>query len=167
MPAGRTYNGQVTTRTFVLIPALVAVLGLGAAIQAQKTPGATKVEVFKTATCGCCGKWVEHMKAQGFDVSFKDIDQAELDKVKAKYGVPRDAHSCHTAIVGPYVVEGHVPGSEIKKLMKDRPAIAGIAVPGMPLGSPGMEVSGVKPQPYNVLSIDKQGRTQVFSTIRP
>jgi hypothetical protein len=157
----------VRLRTLLAAPALVAAIAISAPAQAQKPPAPTKVEVFKTATCGCCGKWVEHLKTEGFDVSFKDIDQAELDKVKAKYGVPREAHSCHTAVVGPYVVEGHVPASEIKKIMKDRPAVVGIAVPGMPLGSPGMEVSGVKPQPYNVLSIDKQGRTQVFSTIRP
>jgi hypothetical protein len=149
------------------IAALGLALTVSPAAQGKGTAASPKVEVFKTATCGCCGKWVQHLKAEGFEVTFKDVEQAELDKVKAKYGVPREAHSCHTAIVGAYVVEGHVPASEVKRLIKERPAVVGLAVPGMPLGSPGMEVSGVKPHPYNVLSIDKQGRTQVFSTIRP
>ena len=157
----------MTFRHLIVLPALALSLGFTPLAQGQRAAAGPKVEVFKTATCGCCSKWVEHLKAEGFDATYKDIDQAELDKVKAKYGVPRDAHSCHTALVGSYVVEGHVPASEIKRLLKERPSVVGIAVPGMPLGSPGMEVSGVKPHPYNVISIDRQGRTQVFSTIRP
>ena len=161
------YNGCMTFRHLIVLPVLALSLGLAPIAQGQRNAAATKVDVFKTATCGCCSKWVDHLKAEGFEVTFQNIDQTELDKVKAKYGIPREAHSCHTALVGAYVIEGHVPASEIKRLLKERPAVVGIAVPGMPLGSPGMESSGVKPQPYNVLSIDKQGRTQVFSTIRP
>lgn len=155
------------SRFIVALAALAVALGVTPSGQAQRGATGPAVEVFKTATCGCCGKWVEHMRAAGFNVTFTDIDQAELDKVKAKHGVPRALHSCHTALVGGYVVEGHVPASEVKRLLKEKPAVAGLAVPGMPLGSPGMEVSGVKPHPYNVLTFDKQGKTTVFSTQRP
>lgn len=155
---------MVKTRSLFIPPVLALAIAVGVSAQAPKP---TKIEVFKTATCGCCSKWVDHLKAQGFEVTFKNIDQAELDKVKAKYGVPAEAASCHTALVGSYVVEGHVPASEVKRLLKERPAVAGLAVPGMPLGSPGMESPGMKAHPYDVLSIDRQGRTKVFATIRP
>jgi len=85
--------------------------------------------------------------------------------VKDKHNVPRQARSCHTALVGGYVIEGHVPAADIQRLLKERPAILGLAVPGMPIGSPGME--GPNPQPYNVLAFDKKGQTSVFSTQRP
>ena len=126
-----------------------------------------KMDVFKTATCGCCSKWIDHMKAAQFDVRFVDMPQAEIDKLKAKHGVPPRASSCHTALVGGYVVEGHIPASEVKRLLKERPAVVGLAVPGMPAGSPGMEVPGYQAPPYNVMSFDKQGRMQVFSTQKP
>src|SRR5262245_57211340 len=89
-----------------------------------------KIDVFKTATCGCCSKWIDHMKAAGFDVRFVDMPQAELDKVRAKQGVPAAASSCHTALVGGYVVEGHVPAGDVKRLLKERPAVVGLAAPG-------------------------------------
>ena len=133
----------------------------------QRSPARPKMEVFKTSTCGCCSKWVDHMKAAQFDVRFVDMPQAELDKVRAKHGVPAAATSCHTALVGGYVVEGHIPASEVKRLLTERPPIAGLAVPGMPAGSPGMEVPGITPPPYNVVSFDKQGRMRVFSTVKP
>jgi hypothetical protein len=84
--------------------------------------------------------------------------------LKAKHGVPRQAQSCHTALVSGYVIEGHVPAADVQRLLKERPAIAGLALPGMPVGSPGMEVPGVKAQPYEVLAFDKMGRTSVFAT---
>ena len=95
------------------------------------------------------------------------MPQAELDKVKAKHGVPAAAASCHTALASGYVFEGHIPATEVKRVLKERPKVVGLAVPGMPLGSPGMEVPGRRPQPYNVLSFDQHGKTQVFSTQRP
>lgn len=133
----------------------------------QRSPERPRMDVFKTSTCGCCSKWIDHMRAANFDVRFVDMPQAELDKLKAKRGVPAEASSCHTALVGGYVVEGHIPASDVKRLLKERPAIVGLAVPGMPAGSPGMEVAGIIPPPYNVVSFDKQGRTRVFSTVRP
>lgn len=141
---------------------------LGVAPLAQtKTPAGPAMSVYKTPTCGCCSKWVDHMKHAGFRVTVTDMPQASLDTVKSKHEVPASVHSCHTAVVDGYVIEGHVPASEVKRLLKERPKVTGIAVPGMPLGSPGMEVSGVTPQPYDVVSFDAQGKTKVFATIKP
>jgi hypothetical protein len=89
-----------------------------------------------------------------------------MTAIKTKHGVPRQARSCHTALVGGYVVEGHVPAEDVRRLLKQRPAVAGIAVPGMPIGSPGMEVAGMKPQPYDVLAFTKSGETSVFASHR-
>jgi len=125
------------------------------------------LEVYKTPTCGCCSKWVDHMRAAKFQARVTDMPQAELDKVKAKHGVPATLNSCHTAIVGNYIVEGHIPADQVKRLLKERPAVAGIAVPGMPIGSPGMEVPGRQGLPYNVFTFDKKGHTQIFSTVKP
>ena len=135
--------------------------------QAQRTAGPS-VDVFKSATCGCCAKWVEHMRNAGFTVHVSDLAEPELQKIKARYGVPASARSCHTARVEGFTVEGHVPLEDVARLLRDKPAdIKGIAVPGMPLGSPGMEVSGVKAHPYNVLTFDKQGATTVYSVQKP
>jgi hypothetical protein len=125
------------------------------------------VEVYKTATCGCCAKWVDHMRAAKFQTRVTDLSQDELNQVKAKHGLPPRLGSCHTALVGGYVVEGHIPAESVKRLLKERPAIAGIAVPGMPTGSPGMEVPGAPTPPYSVLAFDKQGGLQVFATVTP
>lgn len=132
-----------------------------------KPPAGPAVSVYKTPTCGCCSKWVDHMKNAGFRVTVTDMPQQSLDNVKGKHKVPAAVHSCHTAIVDGYVVEGHVPAAEVKRLLKERQKVTGIAVPGMPLGSPGMEVSGMTAHPYDVLSFDAQGKTKVFSTIKP
>jgi hypothetical protein len=142
-----------------------AALGLALAIAASARPpaaaaGPTTITVYKTPTCGCCAKWVEHMKANGFAPTVHDLP--ELSAIKAKHGIPPDLQSCHTAIVDGYVVEGHVPADVVQKMLKDRPKAAGIAVPGMPMGSPGMEQGGVK-DPYDVLTFDAAGRTGVFA----
>ena len=157
---------EIMTSRWMLTTVVAIVLSAMPSAQ-RKAPVLPSVEVFKTPTCGCCSKWVDHMKAGGFPVQFVDMPQAELDKVKAKHGVPQQVHSCHTALVGGYVVEGHIPASEVKRLLKERPRVVGLAVPAMPLGSPGMEVPGVQPRPYNVLSFDKQGKTEVFSVQKP
>lgn len=138
---------------------LTATIG---AVTAQR-PGTTAavVDVHKSPTCGCCAAWVVHLREAGFTVRVSDTEK--LDEIKAARGVPRQAQSCHTAVVGGYVVEGHVPAADVQRLLKERPAIAGLAVPGMPIGSPGMEVQGMKPQPYQVLAFDKQGATSVFA----
>lgn len=151
-----------------LLILLVLLASLGTSPFAQGARGGSQaVDVFKTPDCGCCAKWVDHMKASGYEVRFVNMPREELDKVKGKHGVPAPLHSCHTALAGGYVLEGHMPASEVKRLLKKRPKVVGLAVPGMPLGSPGMEVTRVKPQPYDVLTFDKQGKTQVYSTQKP
>ncbi|MGC4082933.1 MAG: DUF411 domain-containing protein [Vicinamibacterales bacterium] len=112
----------------------------GLRLSAQGKPQMT---VYKSSTCGCCSKWVEHMQANGFEMKAIDVD--DIDKVKRERGVPDAAVSCHTGIISGYIVEGHMPATAVKKMLAEKPAIVGIAVPGMPMGSPGMEVpSGQK-----------------------
>ena len=103
--------------------------------------------VYKTPTCGCCSKWVDHVKAAGFTV--KTIDQPDLSELRADVGVTKALSSCHTALVGGYVIEGHVPAHAIKRLIAEKSSGRGLAVPGMPIGSPGME--GGTPETYNVI----------------
>ena len=122
----------------------------------QRPPSAT---VYKTATCGCCAKWVDHMRAQGFVVKVHDVD--DIGSVKAKFGVPRELGSCHTAVVGGYVIEGHVPADAVKRLLRERPKVAGLAVPGMPVGSPGMEQPG-RQDPYAIVSFDQAGQRRIY-----
>ncbi len=106
-----------------------------------------------------------HLREKGFDVKTNEIAVDEVNAVKKKHGVPRRLWSCHTGIVEGYVIEGHVPGEVILRLLKEKPAVAGLGVPGMPSGSPGME--GPNPRPYDVFSFDKQGRLKVYAHIKP
>lgn len=131
-------------------------------VRAQQPPP-TVVEVYKTSTCGCCSKWVDHLKQNGFTVKATDV--ADINAIKVQHGVPVDAASCHTALVGGYVVEGHVPAASVRRLLRERPAVVGIAVPGMPIGSPGME--GPNPEAYDVVTFDKAGALKVYQSIRP
>jgi hypothetical protein len=119
------------------------------------------IEVYKDPTCGCCAKWVEHLQAHGFTAHM--TNSRDVASVKASHGVPRQVQSCHTAIVDGYVVEGHVPAADVRRLLTERPAIAGLAVPGMPVGSPGMEMPGARAQAYEVLAFDRSGNTHVFA----
>ena len=139
----------------------VLVIGSVATLVGQQQPRPT-VDVYKSATCGCCSKWVEHLQASGFTV--RTTNREDLADLKAKHGVPRRVQSCHMAVVNGYVVEGHVPAADVQRLLKERPAIVGLAVPGMPIGSPGMEMAGRKPQPFEVLAFDKDGQTRVFAS---
>lgn len=118
-----------------------------------------KVTVYKTATCGCCKKWVSHLEANGFEVA--SVDTQDLRLIKSMSGIEPKHASCHTAQVEGYVVEGHVPADDIKRLLAERPEARGLTVPGMPMGSPGMEVP--QPQHYQVLLLDKDGSTSVFA----
>jgi hypothetical protein len=120
------------------------------------------VDVYKSPTCGCCSAWVEHLRSHGFTARVVETD--DVDRLKDERGVPRQVRSCHTAIVGGYVIEGHVPAQDIQRLLKERPQVAGIGVPGMPIGSPGMEVNGMKPQAFDVIAFTKQGATRVFAS---
>lgn len=118
-----------------------------------------ELTVYKTPTCGCCGKWAEHMKANGFKVEVAEVKSTA--PYRERYGVPDKLTSCHTAAVNGYVVEGHVPADDVKRLLKEKPNVAGIAVPGMPIGSPGME-QGTGRQAYSVVAFDKQGNITEF-----
>lgn len=120
------------------------------------------IQVFKTATCGCCAKWIDHLEGAGFEVEAKDL--ADLAALKREQGVPAELSSCHTALVDGYVIEGHVPASDIERLLAERPAIAGLAVPDMPLGSPGMEhPDPSRHQPFQVMSFGRDG-VRVFAS---
>jgi hypothetical protein len=116
--------------------------------------------VYKSPTCGCCKEWVKHVEAAGFAV--KTVDLASLDEIKRTSNVPVALQSCHTALVGTYVVEGHVPADLVKKMLAEKPAIVGLAVPGMVTGSPGMEMGNTK-DPYQVIAFDRAGKTQVYA----
>ena len=142
-----------------ILVVLSAVLSLSGATLAQRP--APVVQVYKSPTCGCCANWVTHMQKAGFTTKVTEIE--DIDSVKTKNGVPARAQSCHTATVDGYVLEGHVPAADVQRLLKERPAVLGLAVPGMPIGSPGMEVPGVKAQTFNVISFDKQGELKVFA----
>jgi hypothetical protein len=130
--------------------------------QAPQKSAANKVVVYKTATCGCCTLWVEHLRANGFQVEAENVSDTRLAAVEREAGIGDDLASCHTAKVGGYVVEGHVPAADIKRMLMEQPAIAGIAAPGMPMGSPGMEQGGRK-DPYSVIAFTKAGRRSVFA----
>ncbi len=120
------------------------------------------VDVYKTPTCGCCSKWVDHLREEGFEV--RTTDMADLTDFKASHGVPAQLGSCHTALVSGYVLEGHVPGEDVQRLLEERPPTAGLAVPGMPIGSPGMEIPGSNVQPYDVVAYSNDGTTRVFAS---
>lgn len=123
---------------------------------------APAVMVYKAPTCGCCEGWVEHLRENGWDVTVED--RADVDELKNLLGIPVELRSCHTAQVGDYLVEGHVPSSDIRRLVEESPRVAGLTAPGMPVGSPGMEVPGRAPDAYDVLAFDGDGRTQVFAS---
>ena len=119
-----------------------------------------EITVFRSPTCGCCGKWVEHMEAAGFKVDDKITE--DVTAVKEHYGLPEDLASCHTAIANGYVIEGHVPAEDVQQLLRDKPNIAGITAPGMPIGSPGMEM-GDDVEPYTVFSFTNDGSIETFA----
>jgi hypothetical protein len=123
---------------------------------------APTVEVYKSSTCKCCAKWVDHMRENGFTVNTHDVGNKEA---RERAGISTNLGSCHTALVDGYAIEGHVPADDIKRLLKERPRAIGLTAPGMPHGSPGME--GARNDPYDVLLINKQGDTTVYSHHSP
>ncbi len=125
--------------------------------EAQAAPA---VHVVKTATCGCCGDWVVHLRQAGFRVTVANVP--DVTPYARRLGVPDDLRSCHTASVGGYAIEGHVPAADIRRLLRERPAAAGLAVPGMPIGSPGME-HGSHRERYNTVLFTRAGRRTVFA----
>lgn len=144
---------MVSRRAASLGLAAVGLLGVVRAALAAP-PG---IVVHKDPNCGCCSEWAAHLRAAGFAVELRD--SSEVNRIKARLGVPFDLASCHTAQVAGYIVEGHVPASEIVRLLSERPVAAGLAVRGMPVGSPGMEVPGQPPDEYDVVLFGPQRRT--------
>jgi hypothetical protein len=126
-------------------------------------PAKVLVEVWKDPNCGCCKDWVKHLEAGGFAVKVNDTGN---DTMRAKLGIPPKLGSCHTALVGGYAVEGHVPAKDVQRLLKEKPQAIGLTVPGMPVGSPGMDggLYGNRKDPYDVLLVLKTGETRVFSS---
>lgn len=121
----------------------------------------SRIDVYKSPTCGCCTAWVEHMARAGFAVDAQDVDQDALYALKARSGITPETASCHTAFVDGYVVEGHVPARDVERLLAERPDAAGLSVPGMPIGSPGMEM-GNQREPFDTLLVLRDGATEVF-----
>jgi hypothetical protein len=146
-------------RYLIFAASLPVIATLAVAAQPKTAPS---VVVYKTPTCGCCSQWVTHLKSNGFQVEANDVSDAQVRAVGASAGVSDTLASCHTAKVGGYIVEGHVPAADIHRMLKEKPAIAGIAAPGMPMGSPGMEQGGRK-DPYDVIAFTKDGKRSVFA----
>ena len=145
-----------------------AAVSLPASLRAQGTAqGRTAtplppLTVYKSASCGCCRAWVDHMRGAGFTV--RTVDTEDLGRVKGELGVPDALQSCHTAVIGAFLVEGHVPAADVKRLLAQKPAVRGLAVPGMPIGSPGMGQGDPKDYDrYEVMAFTAQGRTSVFA----
>ena len=154
----RQYSIVLTARRACI--AGIAVLALAPLSMTAYAAPAT-LQVWKDPNCGCCEQWVAHVRQAGFAVTVRDT--SDMSTVKAAMGVPEALGSCHTARVGSYTIEGHVPADVIKQLLAEKPVARGLAVPGMPMGSPGMEQGGRKDR-YDVLLFDKAGRTRVFAS---
>ena len=153
---------MITRRTFVAQTAGLGLASLGVRGLLGQTPGSpTAITVYKSASCGCCAKWVDHLRANGFAPTVHD--EEDMDAIKDEMGVPKGVRSCHTALVDRYLVEGHVPAADLRRLLKERPAVAGLAVPGMPKGTPGMAMPGDAPEPYEVLAFARDGKTSSYA----
>ncbi len=137
-----------------------AAIFIGAILLQQKQSVAADIVVYKSPTCGCCSKWIDHMKANGFTVEAHN--SPDMQPIKQQIGVPPNLQSCHTAVVDGYVIEGHVPADVVARILTEKPAIKGLAVPGMPMGSPGME--GSRKDAYDVVTFDQDGRTTVYTS---
>jgi hypothetical protein len=138
--------------------ALMLMLWTWPALAAAEGP----IEVWKSATCECCGAWVKHLEDNGFAVKVNTATPPMLERIKRQAGIGEDLAACHTGKVGPYVVEGHVPAADVKRMIAEHPDAVGLVVPGMPVGLPGMEQDG-RTEPYDVLLLKKDGTTEVFA----
>ena len=147
---------MISRRHFLLSSA--AVLVSGRELFAALPPSV--ITVYKDAGCECCEKWIKHLSANGFVVTA--MNSVKMDEIKATMGVPAAMQSCHTAVIDKYVVEGHVPADVIKKFLAEKPAFLGLAAPGMPKGSPGMEMGGT-PDHYNILAFNRDGTSRVYA----
>ena len=149
---GHSQKWIIGTVSLVLIGVLVW-------LPKENQAGFPEVIVYKSPTCGCCGKWIDHMQEKGFKVTTHN--RQDMNQIKQEYGVEYKLRSCHTAVVEDYVLEGHIPAEDIRRLLKERPAIDGLAVPGMPAGSPGME--GKHEDPYEVVAFTKGKKNTIYA----
>lgn len=143
-------SAMIERRSLLRAAGALAVMGLVPRAYAQRTEVVT---VYKSPTCGCCSEWVKHVRASGLRVETHDL--GDVSPIRRRYGVPGNLASCHTAVVAGYAIEGHVPATDIRRLLRERPKVNGLAVPGMVIGSPGMEQG--PPQPYATLAFDERG----------
>ena len=153
----------MTKRSFRFFAVAVCAAALAVATAAAPTVRPVDkptITVYKDPSCGCCKSWIEHLKKHGYRVDAKD--SPDMTQIKNTLGVPGDLRSCHTAVVNGYLIEGHVPAQDIDRLLATKPKVKGLAVPGMPMGSPGME--GSMKQHYQVLAFDKAGKARVFAS---
>ncbi len=149
-------NGKLKWATGLMMATFLSVGGL---LAVQQDTSAADIVVYKNPTCGCCKGWIKHLKENGYTVEVKNRD--DVTPIKKELGVPNNLQSCHTAKVDGYVIEGHVPADLISKLRREKPQIRGLAVPGMPMGSPGME--GAYKDAYNIISFDNDGKTSIYA----
>jgi hypothetical protein len=145
-----------TRRIFLALPAALLLPSCRPASAASRT-----ITVYKDPNCGCCNGWVEHLKAAGFTPTI--VASTDRTALQSRYGLRPEDGSCHTGVIGPYLIEGHVPADDIKRLLKEAPKASGLAVPGMPIGSPGMEMTDGSREPYDVLLLKGDGSTAVFT----
>lgn len=144
----------------MLKPSLFSLLAPLALLACSQAAAATVVNVVKSPTCGCCTAWVEHLRSAGMEVRVRNVE--DTSAVAKALGVPEDLRSCHTASAKGYAIEGHVPAADIKRLLANKPKAAGLAVPGMPMGSPGMD-GGHEKERYATILFDRSGKRQIFA----
>ena len=145
--------------TIALVAIAMSILLVGEPSLAASSKSST-INVYRDPSCSCCGGWIDHLAAKGFQPT--SIATSDMETIKQQYGVPGDLASCHTAVIDKYVIEGHVPVEDIKRLLVEKPNVTGIAVPGMPIGTPGME-NGDRKDSFTVFSFDQQGKTAAFN----
>ncbi|MDZ7754504.1 MAG: DUF411 domain-containing protein [Gammaproteobacteria bacterium] len=148
------------TPLLLLVLAVIATPGCSDLQSAEALPPIT---VYRHPSCGCCSLWMRHLKANGFEVQAEKV--LDMEHGFDRFNIPRQLEACHTAVVDGYLIEGHVPAADVMRLLEERPDVRGLAVPGMPIGSPGME--GPNPEAYQVLSFDKHGVVREFSYHEP
>ena len=147
-------------KTIVGVIFSILIAATGGFVLMQNVSAEPEMTVYKSPTCGCCGKWITHMEENGFKVNA--VDLVEMNVVKEKYGIQKNLASCHTAVIDGYFIEGHVPANDVKRLLTEKTKTKGLTVPGMPIGSPGMEM-GDRVDAYQVLSVNEDGSTEVFN----
>lgn len=144
----------------ILVVGAIVAVGAVVALKSRPASGLPQLTVYKSPTCGCCAKWIGHVRRSGFKV--KVVEMTDVALMKERLGVPGDLVSCHTAVADGHVIEGHVPADDIRRMLADRDGVTGLAVAGMPAGAPGMETAN--PRPYEVVAFDKRGNRSVYAS---